>query len=119
MLIVRILLVIVGVGLHLLEPASALAERMLVTGSSPNDGGAKIRIVNPLTGATITETSVTMASFTVQGIIGLARDPGTGIIYVLLRVQGAPNCVGDRGRVPELATLDLRTGADPCSANET
>src|SRR5438552_2849396 len=55
----------------------------------------QFREIDPSTGVTLTNVSITLTSETVQGATGLARDPTTGTFYALLKLQSEPmNCGG-------------------------
>lgn len=85
-----------------LQISPAWADRVLYSVSSPDHGGANLRVINAATGATLRTTAITLAGFTVRGANGLARDPTTGKLWALLQVSGSD------GR--RLVTLNPATG---------
>lgn len=48
-------------------------------------GGIAIHTLNPATGAVVSSVPVTSAGFNTVGMTGLARDPVSGLLYVVLR----------------------------------
>jgi hypothetical protein len=62
--------------------------------------------LNPATAAVLSQVTVTLAGFTVEGINGLSTDPATGILYALIKTGGGIQ--DPTGR--RLATLDPLTG---------
>lgn len=49
--------------------------------------GDKLRIIDPATGATLSETAITLPAATIFGGNGLARNPQTGEFYALVRTS--------------------------------
>jgi len=64
-------------------------------GRGPDD---LLRRVNPAGAYTVGSVTITLAGLTVKGGSGLARDPLTGTLYALLKIQGRT--------FPELVTLE-------------
>jgi len=62
----------------------------------------QLRIVDPITALTISQTTITLAGQTVTGGTGLATDPTTGDLWATLKIEGQD------GR--ELVTIDPDTG---------
>ena len=61
-----------------------------------------LRTIDPNTGATLTMTEITLAGHTVNGCNGMAKDPQTGVCWMLVNVDSnAPRI---------LATIDETTG---------
>src|SRR5437870_10508271 len=87
----------------ILLPSRANADRTLFSVSTKANGGANLRVIDSLTGATVTTIPITLSGFTVEGATGLARDPTTGKLWALLRVAGATPC-GLTGNISQLAT---------------
>lgn len=73
---------------------------------SPEAGVAPfIHTINPNTGATLTTTEITLAGATATGCNGLARDPTTGVCWIII------NTSSDQSPTPRiLATIDPSTG---------
>jgi hypothetical protein len=65
-------------------------------------GDANLRTIDPATAQTLTSTPMTLAGMTINGATGLAVQPGTGTMFVVLNVQGVS------GRV--LGTVNPATG---------
>ncbi|MGH9580093.1 MAG: hypothetical protein ACRD2R_03790 [Terriglobales bacterium] len=65
----------------------------------------QLRRIDPVSGATISSVTITLAGFTVNGGTGLAVDPTTGTMYALL-VVSPPTVPGVR----RLVTVDPATG---------
>jgi hypothetical protein len=61
-----------------------------------------LRTIDPNTGATLTMTEMTLAGHTVRGCNGMAKDPITGVCWMLVNVDSAAPRI--------LATLDETTG---------
>lgn len=87
------------------EPARATD---LLLSVSPGGAGAprapdpKLRWVDPANGATVASVPITLAGHVVTGATGLARDPGTGTLFAMLKIQGTS--------FRRLVTLDESTG---------
>lgn len=69
---------------------------------SVDQGSANLRTIDPATAQTLSTVPMTLAGQTILGANGLAVQPGTGTLFVLLRLQGIA------GRV--LATVNPTTG---------
>ncbi len=82
-----------------LPPFVTAVDRTLYT-VSPSD--ADLRVIDPLSGSTITSFSISVSGATVLGANGLARDPTTGKLWALLQLTGQP------GR--ELVTINPANG---------
>ena len=50
-----------------------------------------LRAINPNDGTTTGSVTITLAAEVVLGGTGLAIDPNTGVLWALLRLQGAPS----------------------------
>lgn len=85
-------------------PAAPAQSLPLYTVNSGNDTGPgnELRSIDPVTGATLTNTVITLAGFTVNGATGLALHPDTGVLYAVLRVTP--------GTVRHLVTIDPGSG---------
>ena len=83
----------------ILTPMAAAQRRILAVGPATD----QLVEINPISGATISSTPITLAGFTVNGATGLAVQPGTGTVFALLRV-GAVNTPR------RLVTLNTATG---------
>ncbi len=59
--------------------------------------------LNPNTGGAVSQVTVTLAGFTVNGINGLSTDPDTGLLYGIVKTES-----GKRGR--RLVTINPLTG---------
>jgi len=62
--------------------------------------------VDPDTGATLTTTEITLEGETVRGCNGLAKDPTTGVCYMIVNVAQVPGTPAPR----ILAIIDVDTG---------
>jgi hypothetical protein len=62
--------------------------------------------LNPATAAVLSQVTVTLAGFTVEGINGLSTDPASGTLYALIKTGGGIQDPTAR----RLATLDPLTG---------
>jgi hypothetical protein len=79
-------------------PALAQSPQLLTVSRT----SAKLRTVDPVSGDLYAEVTITLANENILGATGLAKDPTTGTIYALLRLQGA--------NARRLVTLDTATG---------
>lgn len=62
----------------------------------------KLRVVNPLTAATVSSVTMTLAGKTIEGASGLATQPVSNTLYALLKLTGQSG--------KELVTVDPATG---------
>lgn len=79
---------------------SSVAAADILYSISPRDD--LLRAINPATGLTINDVTITLAGETVSGGTGLATNPLTGELYAILKIFGS----GGR----ELVTIDPATG---------
>ncbi len=86
-------------------PAQAQPVGTLFSVATNDD---QVRTVDPATGATLSSIAITVAADTVTDATGLAMDPGSGTVYVLLRLTSHASA-----RDRTLATLDTTT--DPAT----
>jgi cysteine-rich repeat protein len=79
--------------------ASCQLETLLSIGRDRD----QLFVIDPLTGATLCQRTVSLAGFTIRGGNGLATDPLTGVLWGLLRESGSPG-------VRHLVTINPLTG---------
>jgi IPTL-CTERM motif len=84
------------------------SAQVLYTCSQANNGGPFIHIVDQNTAETLSSTEITLSGEELQGCTGMAKDPVTGVCWIILSND---NNAGD-GEPGEriLATIDADTG---------
>ncbi len=85
---------------------SANAQTLYSCESAFGGTNPLLHTINPNTGATLTTTEIRLAGQTVRGCNGMAKDPETGVCYMIINVSGGSNQPTPR----ILATIDINTG---------
>ncbi len=83
------------------------ASGALVSVASQDD---QLRVIDPATAATVSSVTITLSGFTVNGGLGLAVEPATGILWALLKTNPPAPPEGGRATARRLATIDPTTG---------
>ncbi|OPZ24366.1 MAG: hypothetical protein BWZ03_00212 [bacterium ADurb.BinA186] len=65
----------------------------------------QLHAINPLTGASLCERTVSLAGFTIRGANGLATDPLTRVLWGLLRESGSPDLGGNSPKNHDFGSL--------------
>lgn len=106
--VVGMIFTLLGTILFLLTFAVPGNSQTLYTCESPR-GEPVLHTIDPDTGATLSTTPITLAGEELRGCNGLARDPGTGVCWIILTGPGSGGIGSDPGpRI--LATIDTDTG---------
>lgn len=91
---------------------SATAQTLYSCQSSFDGTFPFLHTINPNSGATLSTTEITLAGETFRGCNGMAKDPQTGVCYIMANV-GTPGVPSAR----ILATIDVDTGVATAVGN--
>lgn len=94
--LIIVLFAVLVLGVATAHAQTTCIQQQLYTVSATDD---QLRIVDLDTLATIETHTVSVSGQTVSGCSGLAFEPGTGTLYILVRISGVP--------IPFLATYDI------------
>lgn len=67
-----------------------------------DQGGGSLSQINPANGAALSTVSLSLPGHTIDNALGLTVNPGTGVFYILLKIDG--------NDLRTLATVDINTG---------